>query len=303
MSVKFSDNPALTHHKLSQVPPLEKRQSQPIQQNTVEKESKQNALSKADYYLQQMSESSNDNELLKKLTELLAEDEQAALEALKNLDYLIFSGRRIGRLLVTHFAQYPDIIDSISHLEMFKNSQAHFLYEDVAAGLLSYHASHMSPTTLIAFISQDKHTSIALKATPSVGRQMMKNKADSAWVADTIASMPNIKNKESLLYGALEQWLQTDPNGLLNYLSIQAHRPAYDRVISQYVHQHKESNPEQVLEWAEKIENPESRYMAIYATAQELARKSPETYRSWIAKIDEPELKSRIEEAVGIFPH
>ncbi|WP_017445418.1 hypothetical protein [Gayadomonas joobiniege] len=266
--------------------------TQPATQNTI-------AATKSQIFLQQLANSQNDNQLLKTLQELLADDEHAALQALKNLNYLQFSGRRVARLLAEHYAQYPDIFDTIERLKLFMNSDAHFIYEDVAAGLLSQHASHLGATSLIDFISQTEHSTIALKATPAVGRQMTLNSNDPAWVIDSIISTENLPNKESLLFGALDQWLQKDPEALLDYINIQAYRPAYDRVLNKYVHQYKDQNPQKVLNWAAKITNPESRHMAIYAAAQALARKSPEDYKVWINRFDEPDLKSRIQESVG----
>ncbi|XPF95142.1 hypothetical protein ACM9HF_03775 [Colwellia sp. RE-S-Sl-9] len=251
------------------------------------------------YYLNQLSKSGSDNELLSTLRDLILINEEAVLSALKNLDYEKFSGRRIGSFLVEYFAEYSDVFDTIDKLTMFENSAAHFLYEDVSAGLLASHSSHLDTGSVVEFLSKQKNSVIALKAMPDVGRQMMESESDKAFVVDNITAMPDIENKESLLYGALEQWLKQDPDSLLEYLDLHEHRPAYDRVVSQYVHQYKDQNPEKVMELALAIKDNEQRFMAVYGTAQELAKQTPDVYINWIETVTNTELKERIIEAVG----
>jgi len=264
-----------------------------------EKEAQTLIQTETAFYLSQLSQADTDNELLAKLEEFLLIDEAATLNALKSLDFNNYSGRRVGTLLIEHFSDYSDVFDTIDKLTMFENSKAHFLYEDVSAGLLASHSSHLDTDSVITFLSEQKNSVIALKASPDVGKQMIENKSDKAFVVDNIANMPDIENKESLLYGALEQWLKQEPDNLLEYLDLHEHRPAFDRVMSQYVFQYKDQNPVKVMALALAIKDDEQRFTAVYGTAQELARHSPKAYTSFIDTVTNTELKERIIEAVG----
>jgi|GEM_PF-2724747 len=264
-----------------------------------EKKAQSHIQTETAYYLSQLSQADSDNELLAKIKDFLLVDETAVLHTLKSLDFDKYSGRRVGTLLIEHFSQYSDIFDTIDKLTMFENSEAHFLYENVSAGLLASHSSHLDTDSVITFLSEQKNSVIALKASPDVGRQMIEDKSDKAFVVDNIANMPDIENKESLLYGALEQWLKQEPDNLLEYLSLHEHRTAFDRVVSQYVFQYKDQNPENVMPLALAIKDDEQRFTAVYGTAQELARHSPKVYLSFIDTVTNAELKARIIEAVG----
>lgn len=263
--------------------------------------SKASAASKPIYeanWQKELAGSGSTDAFIASLLRMLGENERSALHVLATMDLRPFGSRQLSEEIALHFSQGPDLFGSLATLEILKDSQAHFLYENVSADLLANHSKSAAPNEVLTYLADPQHDTIALKAIPGVGRQLVADEPERHAIVDAISRHKEITNLDAMLYDALDQWLSEDPTSMLDYINTREHRPAHDRVLHDMIHRNPYRDPAAMLAWAEHIQDPEQRFASMYSAALEMAQVEPAKFKVWLEALPASTLKARITESI-----
>lgn len=243
----------------------------------------------------------NTEELIAWMESMLPENEQAVLNFLSGIDPFKWDPGLISTTLADYYARKQDIFGSIESLEILRNSNAHFLFTETVAELLSTHSSHEDPRQLIHFLEAPENTDITLSARHEVGSRMLEGTDNPSSIIELIRTDADHLIRQSLLNGALEKWAVADLPGLLKYLISAPEQADLDRGYEKAAFYTRQTCPDWAVVFAVRIQNKELRNESTAYAAVQLLQQNPTRYNEWINTLDDKNLVQHIRTKVEEF--
>ena len=199
--------------------------------------------------------------------------ERQVLVTLSNLDPHAWRTPLLVETLVTHFAAQEDVLAAVAALEVLRASKADFLYRETAAILLADHSTQADPNALLAFLDNPDNEEIGLRSRQQVGARMIEAGDPRRAIITLIEKQPDQETRAALLDGALGRWAVVDIEGLQRFLRETPVRSVLERGYEIAAYHLKNETPEEALDLATCIQDPERReecvgYVSLFLANQ-----------------------------------